>query len=354
MDFDVNKNYYNILWVDEKASAEEIKKAFKKSAVKHHPDKWWDKKKFQEINEAYQVIGDEKKKAQYDAYRSGNYSWFGGQGGFWGFGGFGWGSQVDFWDFDIGDLMWWIFGWGFGGSSRQRRNTNGEDITIGLTITFDESFLGTTKKFSYEKLQKITGTTEKICDTCKGRGSVVQQVQTPFGVMQSQAACRTCGGIGKIFMKDGKELPSWGLHKGKEILEVKIPAWIKDGAYIKFTGKWNDGISGRAGDLYIQIGVAASKLYERKWDHLYVKTPLTIYDLVLGGECTIDHPAGKMKVKIPKWTQIGDMIKIAGKWFGEGGVFSRKGDLYVIPKIDIPKKLSKEQEKLRSELRGKK
>lgn len=355
MDFDVNKNYYDILWVDEKASAEEIKKAFKKAAVKHHPDKWGDKKKFQEINEAYQVIGDEKKKAQYDAYRSGGYTW-GGQGGFgWaGFGGFGGGQWFDGADFDIGDLLGWFFGGGFGGGSRQRKNTNGEDITIGLTITFDESFLGTTKKFSYARLQKIAWATEKTCDTCKGRGAVTQQVQTPFGVMQSQAACRTCGGIGKIFMKDGKELPAGGLHEAKEILEVKIPAGIKDGAYIKFTGKWNDGISGKAGDLYIQIGVAASKLYERKWEHIYVKAPVTIYDIVLWWEVTVDHPEGKLKVKIPKWTQIGDMIKISGKWFGEWWVFNRKGDLYVIPKIDIPKKLSKEQEKLWSELRGKK
>ncbi|MCX6822505.1 MAG: hypothetical protein NTX91_00720 [candidate division SR1 bacterium] len=195
---------------------------------------------------------------------------------------------------------------------------------------------------------------EKNCDTCKGHGVVTQQVQTPFGTMQSQVACRECGGVGKIFSKDGKVLQAGGLHKDKEILEVKIPAGIKDGAYIKFSNKGNDGISGKAGDLYIQIGVTASKLYERKGEHIYVQAPVTIYDLVLGGECTVDHPTGKMKVKIPKGTQIGDMIKIAGKGFGEGGVFNKKGDLYVMPKIDIPKKLSKEQEKLWSELRGKK
>ena len=356
MDFDVSKNYYDILGVDEKASADEIKKAFRKAAVKHHPDKWGDKKKFQEMNEAYQVIGDEKKRGQYDAYRSGGYTWggqwgFGGGAGFWGFGG---GQGFDGADFDIGDLLGWFFGWGFGGGSRQRKNTTWEDITIGLTITFEESFLGTTKKFSYERLQKIEGATEKTCDVCKWHGAVSQQVQTPFGTMQSQVACRECGWVGKIFTKDGKVLPAGWLQKDKEILEVKIPAWIKDGAYIKFSTKWNDGISGKAGDLYIQIGVATSKLYERKWEHIYVKAPVTIYDIVLWWEVSVDHPEGKLKVKIPKWTQIGDMIKISGKWFGEWWVFSRKGDLYVIPKIDIPKKLSKEQEKLWSELRGKK
>jgi molecular chaperone DnaJ len=183
---------------------------------------------------------------------------------------------------------------------------------------------------------------------------VSQQMQTPFGVMQSQVACRECDGVGKIFMKDGKVLPAWWLQSAKEILEAKIPAGIHEWAYIKYTGKWNDGISGKAGDLYIQITVTRSKLYERKWDNLYVTAPLTIYDLVLWAEVMIDHPEGKMKVRVPKWTQIGDMVKIANKWFGEWWVFNRKWDLFVIPKVDIPKKLSKEQEKLWSELRGKK
>lgn len=353
MDFDVSKNYYDILGVSETASAEEIKKAFKKAAVQHHPDKWGDKKKFQEMNEAYQVIGDEKKKAQYDAYRSGGYTWVG-QWGFSGFGGFGGGQGFDGADFDIGDLLGWFFGGGFSGGSRQRKATSWEDITIAITITFEESFLGTTKKFSYERLQKIPWAKEKTCDTCKWHGVVTQQMQTPFGTMQSQVACRECWWVGKIFTKDGKVLsPGW-LHKDKEILEVKIPAGIKDGAYIKFSNKWNDGISGKAGDLYIQITITASKLYERKWDNMYVKAAVTIFDIVLWWECTIDHPEGKLKVKIPKWTQIGDMIKITGKWFGEWWVFSRKWDLYVIPKIDIPKKLSKEQEKLWNELRNKK
>lgn len=355
MDFDVSKNYYDILWVDEKASPEEIKKAFKKAAVKHHPDKWGDKKKFQEMNEAYQVIGDEKKKAQYDAYRSGGYTW-GGQGfGGGDFGGFGWGQGgFDFGDFDIGDIMWGIFGWGFGWG-RGKTKTGWDDITVGINITFEEAFLGTKKRFAYERMHKIAGATEKTCETCGGRGSVNQQVSTPFGVMQSQAACRNCGWVGKVYTKDGKTLAAGGLEKHREEIEVSIPAWIKEWAYIKYSGKWNDGMGdGRAGDLYVQIGVASSKLYERKWDHIYVKAPVTIYDIVLWGEVTVDHPEGKLKVKIPKWTQIGDMIKISGKWFGEWWVFNRKWDLYVIPKIDIPKKLSKEQEKLWNELRGKK
>ena len=353
MDFDVNKNYYDILGVSESASADEIKKAFKKAAVKHHPDKWGDKKKFQEMNEAYQVIGDEKKKAQYDAYRKGDYGAFGWQG--W-FGWFGWQWGADFGgfgDFDIGDLMGGIFWWGFGGW-RARAKTWWEDITIAITIPFEESFLGTTKKVAYYRMKKIEWATEKICDTCKGHGRVTQQISTPFGVMQSQAACPSCGGVGKTYIKDGKTLPAGWLEKTKEVVEMKIPAGIKEWAYIKFSSKGNDGIAGRAGDLYIQINITWSKLFERKGDNLYVKANVSLYDMVLGWEITVDHPQGKLKVKVPKGTQVGDMIKIHGKWFGEWGVFNKKWDFYIIPRVEIPKKLSKDQERLWSELKGKK
>ncbi|MCX6824416.1 MAG: DnaJ domain-containing protein [candidate division SR1 bacterium] len=352
MDFDVKKNYYDILGVKEDASAEEIKKAFKKAAVKHHPDRGGDKKKFQEMNEAYQVIGDEKKKGQYDAYRKGGYSGFDGQGGFGGFGG-GQGG-VDFGDFDIGDLMGGIFGGGFGGGSRKKSTQGGEDIQVAIDISFEESYTGVTKKVAYSRMKKVEGADERTCESCNGHGSVVQQIQTPFGVMQSQATCPKCSGSGKIYTKDGKPLANGGLEKMKETLEVKIPAAINAGAYIKFANKGNESSSHHVGDFYIQINVVNSRLYERKSDHLYTKANVSLFDMVLGGEITVDHPEGKLKIKVPKGTQVGDMIKISGKGFGAGGFLSRKGDLYVIPQVDIPKKLSKDQEKLWNELKNKK
>jgi len=173
--------------------------------------------------------------------------------------------------------------------------------------------------------------------------------------MQSQAACRACGGVGVTYSKDGKDLPDGWLEKVKEIMDVKIPAGINSWSYIKFASKGNEGIwTTHVGDLYIQIGVTPSKLYERKGEHLYTKANVSLFDMVLGGEIVVDHPEGKLKIKVPKGTQIGDMIKIGGKWFGAGGIFSKKGDLYVIPQVDIPKKLSKDQEKLWNELKSKK
>ncbi len=355
MDFDVKKNYYDILWVKEDASAEEIKKAFKKAAVKHHPDRWWDKKKFQEMNEAYQVIGDEKKKSQYDAYRKWGFgAWW--WGDFWGFGWFGGGGQwgFDFGDFDIGDLMWGIFGGGFGWWSRGKSSQWGEDIQVAIDISFEESYTGVTKKIAYSRMKKVAGATEKKCDACNGHGSVVKQIQTPFGVMQSQVACPTCGGNWHTYTKDGKPLDNGGLEKIKETLEVKIPAAIKTGSYIKFASKGNDSSSHHIGDLYIQINVENSRLYERKQDNLYTKTHVSLFDMVLWWEIMVDHPEGKLKIKVPKGTQVGDMIKISGKWFGTGGIFNKKWDFFVVPQIEIPKKLSKDQEKLWSELKNKK
>ncbi len=350
MDFDPKKNYYEILGIPETATAEEAKKAFKKLAVKHHPDRGWDKAKFQEINEAFQTLGDEKKKAQYDAYRSWGFWWFGGgDGWFGGFGG-GWFQWwFDFWGVDLGDIFGNMFGGGFGGQQTRAESFSGEDIKVAITISFEEAFLGVAKKVAYTRKIKMSDIDEKQCSTCKGKGRVSRTVQTPFGMMQSQSACPDCGGIGTQYTKSGKHISS-PFESKKETIEVKIPEGINDGVYIKFAGKGHQGLNGYDGDLYIKINIQTSDIYERKWDNLYIKVPVTIFDLVLGGEKQIQHPEGKLKVKIPKATQVWDMVKISGKGFGKGGIFTKKGDLYLIPKVEIPKKLSKEEEKLWKEL----
>ena len=203
MDFDPKKNYYEILGVSEDASPDEIKKAFRKLAMKLHPDKkWWNKEKFQEVNEANQVLGDAQKKQQYDTFKQ---WWFsgGGFGGQWWFSG-----GADFGDFDIGDLMWWIFGWWgwFGGGQGRARPSKWEDIKYSMTISFDESYLGATKKIKFERRIQWDDIQEETCPTCNGSWKVAQQAQTPFGVMQVQQACPSCKGAGKIFKKNGKEV----------------------------------------------------------------------------------------------------------------------------------------------------
>ncbi len=347
MDFDPSKDYYKALGLDKNASADEIKKAFRKLAMQHHPDKkGGDKAKFQEINEAYGVIGDDKKKTQYDSYRA----W---GGNMWGFGGFPWGggfggfSNGGF-EVDLGDVMDQFFG---GGRSRQTSWPRpGEDIQVKLDISFEESYNGTSKIIEYSRKKKVEWTKEEECGTCKGRGRVTQQSQTIFGVMQTQNVCPTCQWTGKIYTKDGKTI-SGGLEVVKEEIEVNIPEGIKDNVYIRHTGKGDDGVAGgHAGDLYVQIMVKPSRIYSRKENDLYLNTEVSIFDLVLGKEITIPHPTGDKTIKIPKGTQISDKIKISKLGFTNKWVFSSHGDLYVIPKLHIPKKLSKQEEQLRSEL----
>lgn len=343
MDFDPKKNYYDILGVDENASADEIKKVFKKAAVKHHPDRGGSKEKFQEVNEAYQVLSDDRKRQQYDAYR---------KGGFWGFGNWGFdfggnGAQFDFGD--IGDLLGGMFGGGFWWG-RSRRKVKGDDLERVIEISFEEAFLWVKKKISYTREVLIEGASQESCPHCHGTGRVTQQVQSFMGVIQTQAACPKCQWSGAIYKKDGKELENWGTLPQKEILEVNVPAGMKSEAYLKYAGKGNDAAGLPSGDLYIKIIVAHSDKYHRIWDNLHVKAEVSLFDLVLWGEIQVSHPEGKLSVKVPKGTQIWQKVRVAGRGFGEKWLFAHKGDMIVELQVHVPKKLSKEQEKLWKEL----
>lgn len=346
MDFDPKKDYYKILWVSEDATEEEIKKAFRKAAVQHHPDKkWGNKEKFQEVNEANQVIWNKQKRQQYDSFKKGWFWWFDGMSGSWWFGGFqsGW-ATFDFGD--LWDLMWGIFWWGFGWWWSQWPK-KWDDLKKKITITFDESYLGVSKKISYVRLKVVQWAEERKCDTCNGSGRVVKQIQSPFGVMQTQSSCPVCSGSWVSYYKNGKKLENWGLEEVKEILEVKIPAWIKNDVYLKYSGKWDEWANWMpAWDLYLQIKVLESSDYIRKGDDIYFTQEVSIFDLVLWWEYEIKHPGGKIKIKIPKWTQVDDKIKVSAKWFSQWWLLSRKGDMFIIPKLKIPRRLSKEEENL--------
>jgi len=349
MDFDPKKNYYEILWVDENASTAEIKKAFRKLAIKYHPDRWGSKEKFQEINEAHGVLSDEKKRQQYDAYRKWGFT-----GGFWGdwgfdFSGFWNGGGFDFGD--LWDLLWGMFG-GFWGWERRSSRSKGEDLKKIIEISFEESYLWTEKKISYSRMKKVDGLQETTCPQCQGRGRINQTAQTPFWMFQTQKACPNCEWLGKIFTKNGKQVSNGGLESVKETLEIKIPAGIKEGAYIKYTEKGDEGIgSVPNGDLYLKIHIIDNEKYRREDNDLYTKAKVSLFDLVLWGEVEVNHPEGKMKIKIPKGTQIGDKIRISNKGFWEKGLFKSAGDFFIEIEVSIPKKLNKEEEKLRENLR---
>ena len=353
MDFDPKKNYYDILWVSESASIDEIKKAFRKLAIKHHPDRWWSKEKFQEINEAYQVLSDEKKRGQYDAFRKGWFTWgFGGWNGgfdFWNFWWFGWFWGWEGVDFDIGDLLWWIFWWfGWWGTKVHKW----EDLKKIIEISFEDSYLGCEKKITYTRLKKVLWAVEEVCSNCNGRWKVSQQVQTPLWVMQSSTACKQCGWIWKIYKKGWRTLENGWLEEEQEVIEIKIPAWIKEDAYMKYSWKWNAWIwNAPDGDLYLKIRIIPNNKYRREWNDLYVKANVSVFDLVLGWEVEVSHPEWKLMVKIPKWTQVWDRIRISGRGFGEKWLFKSKWDMIVETNVSIPKKLSKDEENLWKKLR---
>ncbi len=349
LNFDPKKNYYDILGIEEGAWEDEIKKAYRKLAMKYHPDRNKNDKaaeeKFKEVNEANEVLSDPQKRQQYDSFRK----WWFGAGGF---GWFGWAEWFGGW-VDLGDLLWGFFGWWFWGWGK-RWPQQGDDLLLQLTISFEESYHGVTKDISYGREVVVSGAEKKTCTVCNGSWVVMQQVRTPFGVMQSQAPCSACQGQWAEYFKDGKKLQWWWLTQQKEAMSVKIPAWIKSWSKIRYAGKWNEWpFGGTAWDLYIKILVKKSDKREREWDNITIKKDISLFDAVLWWETTIDHPDWVVKIKIPKWLQIGEQIRVQGKWFGAKWLLSNRGDCIVYPHITIPQKLSKEQEKLWKQLAGK-
>jgi len=347
LDFDPKKNYYNILGVSEEADADEIKKAYRKLAMKYHPDRnKGDKEaeeKFKEINEANEVLSDSEKKQQYNAYRKGGFgAWW-----FWWFAG---GQQVDMGD--LWDLLWWFFGGGFWWWGWRRAwPERGDDLILQLTISFEEAYHGLKKEVSYSRLQQAVWVTTKSCEDCGGRGVVAQQARTPFGVMQTQAACPTCGWAWAQYYKDDVKVANGWLEQVSEKLDINIPAWIKAGSKIRYAGRWNAWMLWwETGDLYVKILVKWSNVWKRDEQNLLVDIDVTVFQAVLWWEIQVPHPEWDMKVKIPKWLQVGEYIRVSWKWFGEKWLLKSRWDMIVIPTISIPQKLSKADEKLWKEL----
>jgi molecular chaperone DnaJ len=354
LDFDPQKNYYEILGVSEDADAADIKKAYRKMAMKYHPDRNKGDKaaeeKFKEANEANEVLSDSQKRQQYDAFRKGGYSgWFGGFGGWW----FGWGWFSWWVEFgDLGDVIGSIFGGGFGWW-RAAGPERWDDLELQWTLSFEDGFHGVEKEITYDRMEKAVGLVEESCSACNGRGVVMQQARTMFGVMQTQAACPECGGAWVVLFKDWKKISGWWLQKTTKHLKVKVPAWIKSWSRLKYSAMGNEGKRGwPAWDLYVRILIKSHDLWKRDDQNLIVTVTVSVFDAVLGSTLEIDHPDGKLKVKTPKWLQVGEYIRVNGKWFGAKSMMGgREGDLIVQPQITLPKKLSKHDEKLWQELK---
>lgn len=346
----MSKDYYTTLGIDKKASADEIKKAFRKQAHKYHPDKKdGDEVKFKEANEAYQVLSDEKKRAQYDRFGSGGPNPFGGsgagqQGGFGGFdfSGFQQGNAAgfDFGDIDLGD----IFGGGFGGGRRSRRR-KGSDMQMRMEIEFTDAVFGTTKTINVDHPKKCsdcdgTGAAEnsemKTCGQCDGKGKIQTQM---MGIFATVTECPTCHGHGEVPKNQCKKCSGEGVTREKDTIEFKIPAGIKHGDTLRIAGRGEAIKSGASGDLFVQLLVKAHKTFKRNGLDLITEHEIPMSDSVLGAKHTITLlDDTKVDVKIPAGTIHGTILRVSGK----GIVTDRmKGNLLINVKIKIPKKLSK-------------
>lgn len=349
------QDYYEILGVNKSASQDEIKKAYRQMAKKYHPDMnpgdSEAEKKFKEVNEAYGILSDEQKKAQYDQFGHAAFEQ-GGAGGYGGFGGFGAGG---FEGFDMGDIFSSIFGGGSSRSSRANGPIDGDDILVRVSLTFEEAVFGCKKEVSFGKIQKCSdcsgtgaekGTSAERCSRCNGTGTIRVQQRTVLGMMQSTSSCPECGGTGKIIKKPCQNCKGKGLVKITKKLEVSIPAGIDDGQRIALRGQGHEGRNGgMPGDLIIQVSVRQHPIFERDGYDIYCEIPVTFSEATLGAKIKIPTLEGEMEYDMPEGTQTGTVFTIKQK--GISALNSRgKGNLYVTVVVETPKNLNDEQKKL--------
>ncbi len=348
-----NKDYYATLGVDKNASQDEIKRAYRKLAKQYHPDVNKEpgaEAKFKEINEAYDVLGDEQKKARYDQYGSadpnagfgGGFSGFGGQGGFGGF----------------DDIFSAFFGGGRSRNSNQPQQ--GDDVEKALNITFDEAVHGCKKRIRLgadEECMQCGGTGAasksdiKTCDKCKGQGRVFIRQQTIFGSSTVQTNCPDCGGKGKVVTKKCPYCSGTGRVRTTKDIEINIPAGVQTGMTMRLDGKGPAGYNGGPnGDLYIKFVCGEHKEFKRDGLNILLEVPITFTQAALGDEIKVPTIDGEETLKIPAGTQTGTEIKLRGKGTKNPKGGMSKGDQIVTIKVVTPTSLSSDEKKLFEQL----
>ena len=351
------RDYYEVLGVNKGASAYEIKKAYRSLAKKYHPDMNPGDKdaevKFKEVNEAYDVLSDSDKRAKYDQYGHAAFdpSMGGGGSGFGGFGGFGGDG------FDFGDIFSSFFGGG-SSSSRSRRNmpVEGEDVVTRINLTFDEAVFGCKKEISFARVEGCPecgatgaekGTHPETCKTCGGRGQVTVQQQTMLGYMQTQRACQTCHGTGKIIKSPCKNCNGKAYIRINKKIAVTIPAGIDSMQRIVLRGQGSAGRNGgSAGDLIIEVRVSEHEVFQRSGNNIYCNIPISFTEAALGAEIEIPVLGGKTEsYTIPEGTETGTVFTMRGKGIPDVNT-KRKGDLLITVTVETPKNLTSEQKKI--------
>jgi len=356
-----NKDYYEVLGLEHNASTDDIKKAFHKLAHRYHPDKkGGDESKFKEINEAYQVLSDERKRRAYDTHGA---SWNSGDsgssqgGGGWDFSDFtapagpGQGFQ-----FDLGDLFGEFFNGGRAGATRARR---GRDISVDIQIPFADSIFGSERTVLISKVgvcDRCQGTgaepgaAMKKCATCNGQGKVHETRRSFLGAFASVRECNNCLGRGEVPEHRCSVCGGHGVVKRNEEIRIAIPAGIQDGEMIRMTGRGEAVPRGTAGDLYVKVHVERHKIFQRDGENLVMKLSVKLSDALLGAEYKVETLDGPINVKIPEGVSPGEILRVRGR--GVPISASRRGDLYLKVSINLPPKLSRKAQKLIEDLRA--
>jgi molecular chaperone DnaJ len=341
----MKKDFYEILGISKSANAAEIKKAYRKKALEHHPDKNPDDKsaeeKFKVAAEAYEVLSDPNKKAKYDQY---GHQAFDGSGGFGGGGGQG-GMNMDDIFSQFGDIFGSAFGGGggaFGGGGGQRR-TKGSNLRIKVKLTLEEIANGVEKKVKVKRKVQAPGVSYRTCSTCNGQGQVMRVTNTILGRMQSASTCPTCNGSGQILDKKPAEADSQGMITEDDTVSIKIPAGVVDGMQLKVSNKGNDAPGNSVpGDLIVAIEEQEHQFLKREGENLHYDLYISFSEAVLGISKDIEAINGKVRIKLEEGIQSGKILRLKGKGIPSINGYGN-GDLLIHVNVWTPKTLNKDQ-----------
>ncbi|MDO4904604.1 MAG: molecular chaperone DnaJ [Lautropia sp.] len=353
------RDYYNVLGVGKNATEDEIKKAYRKMAMKYHPDRNPDdakaEEKFKEAKEAYEVLGDARKREAYDRFGHSGVEGMGGAGGPGGFGGGG--SAGGFGSFAeaFGDIFGDIFGGGGGGRGGANQVYRGADLRYAMDVTLEQAANGYETEIRVPSWEHCTtckgsgakpGTKAKTCGTCNGQG----QVRMQQGFFSVQQACPTCHGSGKVVTDPCEACDGAGRIKKNKTLQVKVPAGIDDGMRIRSAGNGEPGLNGGpSGDLYVEIRIKEHPVFKRDGDDLHCEVPISIVTAALGGSIQVPTLGGSAEIELPEGVQPGKVFRLRGK--GIKGIRSASpGDLYAHITVEIPVRLTDKQKQLLREL----
>lgn len=348
------KDYYEVLGINKSATKDDIKKAFRKLAHQYHPDKkGGDEAKFKEVNEAYSVLSDDKKRAEYDAYGRVFSDGSAGAGGFnaqdfgfdfSNFSGFG-GEEGE--GFDLGD----IFGEFFGGGRREKAR-RGRDISIDIELSFAEAVFGVERSVLVTKTAVCgicggsgakPGSAMKTCPTCNGKGKMHETRRSIMGTFTTVRTCPECAGSGTVPEEKCPNCKGAGVERKQQEILIKVPSGIEDGEMIRLSGAGEAQPKGTAGDMYVKVHVKRHPVFRKEGDDLVMDLNVKLSDALLGSEYTIATLDGDIKLKIPEGVSHGEILRVKGK--GVPVERNRRGDLMVKIRVDLPTKLSREAKK---------